>query len=78
MELRKKIVEKNSFTIVETIVAMVILFIMSGLFLKINIFQINFERYNMLQDIENSYNTNYKQKFIYDKNNIKLEKIKIP
>ncbi|GEM_PF-4604093 len=78
MELRKKIVEKNSFTIVETIVAMVILFVMSGLFLKINIFQVNFERYNMLQDIENSYNTNYKQKFIYDKNNIKLEKIKIP
>jgi len=78
VELRKKIVEKNSFTIVETIVAMVILFVMSGLFLKINIFQVNFERYNMLQDIENSYNTNYKQKFIYDKNNIKLEKIKIP
>ncbi|RLA75717.1 MAG: hypothetical protein DRG11_00520 [Epsilonproteobacteria bacterium] len=76
--MRKKIVEKNSFTIVETIVAMVILFVMSGLFLKINIFQVNFERYNMLQDIENSYNTNYKQKFIYDKNNIKLEKIKIP
>ncbi len=57
---------------------MLLLFVATGLFMKLGDFHVSFERYNTLQEIENNYYKNYKTQWIYDKNDIKLIKRQIP
>lgn len=56
---------------------MLLLFVATGLFMKLGDFYVSFERYNTLQEIENNYYKNYKTQWIYDKNDIKLVKRQI-
>jgi len=56
---------------------MLLLFVATGLFMKLGDFYVSFERYNTLQEIENNYYKNYKTQWIYDKNDIKLIKRQI-
>ena len=77
MVSRKRTTVKSSFFLLETVVAMLLLFVATGLFMKLGDFYVSFERYNTLQEIENNYYKNYKTQWIYDKNDIKLVKRQI-
>ncbi len=81
MELKRKTTEKrdkNSFTILEVIVASLLLFTMSSVLSNFFTHQTSYDKYNQLNEIENHYYQNHKNDFIYDKDGIYLSKTSLP